>query len=109
MQPRWVRWLFRKSVDAFARGGSRMARAADFIAPRSNAFAALSRACNRLQFSRRSEKIQRQIEQLELQLEGLEAASAEERQHTQKKTLPQVTVFTEAARKPARRILPEHL
>ncbi|HEX3685593.1 MAG TPA: IS66 family transposase [Bryobacteraceae bacterium] len=57
----------------------------------------------RLQFGRKSEKIQRQLEQLELQLEDLEAGTAEERQQTEK-TLPPAAV-----RKPARRALPEHL
>lgn len=36
----------------------------------------------RLQFGRKSEKIQKEIEQLELQLEDLEAASAEKREQT---------------------------
>jgi transposase len=58
----------------------------------------------RLQFGRKSEKIQRQLEQLELQLEDLEARTAEERQQTDK-TLP----LAAAVRKPARRALPEHL
>jgi len=52
----------------------------------------------RLQFGRKSEKIQRQLEQLELQLEDLEARTAEERQQTGK-TLPPAA----AIRKPARR------
>src|SRR6202451_3939334 len=58
----------------------------------------------RLQFGRKSEKIQRQLDQLELQREDLEARTAEERQQTGK-TLPP----TAAIRKPARRALPEHL
>jgi transposase len=58
----------------------------------------------RLQFGRKSEKIQRQLEQLELQLEDLEAGTAEQRQPTEK-TLPPAA----AVRKPARRALPEHL
>jgi transposase len=58
----------------------------------------------RLQFGRKSEKIQRQLEQLELQLEDLEAGTAEERQQTEKTLLPAAAV-----RKPARRALPEHL
>jgi transposase len=57
----------------------------------------------RLQFGRKSEKIQRQLEQLELQLEDLEAGTAEGRQQTEKTLLPA------AVRKPARRALPEHL
>jgi transposase len=64
----------------------------------------------RLQFGRKSEKIQRQIEQLELQLEDLEAGSAEERQQTERTLSPAAAVvFAAAASKPARRPLPEHL
>jgi hypothetical protein len=37
----------------------------------------------RLQFGRRSEKIQREIEQLELQLEDLEAGNAEKQEKTE--------------------------
>ncbi len=64
----------------------------------------------RLQFGRKSEKIERQIEQLELQLEDLEARTAEERQQTEK-TLPPAAaaVFAPAIRKPGRRPLPDHL
>lgn len=64
----------------------------------------------RMQFGRKSEKIERQIEQLELQLEDLEAHSAEERQQTESR-LPAAAaaVFSAAVRKPARRPLPEHL
>jgi len=39
----------------------------------------------RLQFGRKSEKIQREIEQLELQLEELEAGSAEKREQTERR------------------------
>jgi transposase len=64
----------------------------------------------RLQFGRKSEKIERQLEQLELQLEDLEARSAEERQQTENELPPAAAdVFAAAARKPARRPLPEHL
>ena len=42
----------------------------------------------RLQFGRKSEKIQRQIEQLELQLEDLEARRAEDRQQSEKTLAP---------------------
>lgn len=64
----------------------------------------------RLQFGRKSEKIQREIEQLELQLEELEAASAEKREQTAKTLAPAAaTVFAAAARKPRRRPLPDHL
>jgi transposase len=63
----------------------------------------------RLQFGRKSEKIERQLEQLELQLEDLEARSAEERQQTENELPPAAAdVFAAAARKPARRPLPEH-
>src|ERR1700761_188075 len=58
----------------------------------------------RLQFGRKSEKIQRQLEQLETQLEDLEAGTAEERQQTGKTFPPPAAV-----RKPVRRALPEHL
>jgi transposase len=64
----------------------------------------------RLQFGRKSEKIQREIEQLELQLEDLEAANAEKREQTEKTLAPAAAaVFAEAVRKPARRPLPDHL
>jgi transposase len=64
----------------------------------------------RLQFGRKSEKIQKEIEQLELQLEDLEAAQAEKREQTAKTLAPAAAaVFTEAVRKPARRALPDHL
>lgn len=57
----------------------------------------------RLQFGRKSEKLDKQIEQLELRLEDLEA-SATARPHSAFTTPPTVT-----ANKPARRPLPEHL
>lgn len=64
----------------------------------------------RLQFGRKSEKVQREIEQLELQLEDLEASSAEKREQTEKTLAPAVAaVFAEAVRRPARRPLPDHL
>src|SRR5581483_1639151 len=64
----------------------------------------------RLQFGRKSEKIERQIEQLELQLEDLEARTSQEQQQTEN-TLPAAaaTVFGAATRKAVRRPLPEHL
>jgi hypothetical protein len=61
----------------------------------------------RLQFGRKSEKIQRQIEQLELQLEDLEARTAEEQQQVAQ-TRPDAVSVNAAARK-GRRALPEHL
>jgi transposase len=64
----------------------------------------------RLQFGRKSEKIQREIEQLELQLEELEASNAEKREQTEKTLAPAAAaIFAEAIRKPARRPLPDHL
>src|ERR1700753_22705 len=64
----------------------------------------------RMQFGRKSEKIQKEIEQLELQLEDLEVASAEKREQTEKALAPaDAAVFAEAVRKPARRPLPDHL
>jgi len=61
----------------------------------------------RMQFGRKSEKIERQIEQLELQLEDLEANRAEsvdtaEKQAATANTIPPAT-------KPSRRALPAHL
>jgi transposase len=64
----------------------------------------------RLQFGRKSEKIQREIEQLELQLEELEAGNAEKQEQTEKALAPAVAaVFATATRKPVRRPLPDHL
>src|SRR4051812_46474293 len=64
----------------------------------------------RLQFGRKSEKIQREIEQLELQLEELEAGNAEKREQTEETLAPAAAaVFAAATRKPARRPLPDHL
>jgi len=59
----------------------------------------------RMQFGRRSEKVQRQIEQLELRLEDLEAKqAASPANHESPPTADPVL-----ASKPARRPLPEHL
>jgi hypothetical protein len=64
----------------------------------------------RLQFGRKSEKIQHEIEQLELQLEDLEAGNAERQEQTEKTLAPATAaVFAAATRKPARRPLPHHL
>ena len=61
----------------------------------------------RMQFGRKSEKLDRQIEQLELRLDELEAGQAEKLVASQKAagSAPAVN----AATKPARRPLPEHL
>lgn len=64
----------------------------------------------RLQFGRKSEKIQREIEQLELQLEELESDQAEKQKQTEKALAPAAAaVFAAAIRKPRRRPLPDHL
>src|ERR1700761_5833505 len=64
----------------------------------------------RLQFGRKSEKIQREIEQLELQLEELESENAEKQKQTEKALPPAAaTVFAAATCKPRRRPLPDHL
>ncbi len=64
----------------------------------------------RLQFGRKSEKIQREIEQLELQLEDLEEGAAEKKQRAGS-TLPApaAAIFASVTEKPARRPLPDHL
>ena len=58
----------------------------------------------RMQFGRRSEKVERQIEQLELKLEELEANRSE-----QASPLEQPSPTPRTASKPARRPLPTHL
>ncbi len=58
----------------------------------------------RMQFGRRSEKVERQIEQLELKLEELEANHSE-----QAPPLEQPSPTPRTASKPARRPLPPHL
>jgi transposase len=59
----------------------------------------------RMQFGRKSEKLDHQIEQLELQLEELEAAPERSAEPASETIQPHGV----AARKPARRPLPEHL
>jgi transposase len=63
---------------------------------------------HRMQFGRKSEKLQRQIEQLELRLEELESNRSEKQP-----TLPEPTSLpastSPTAAKPTRRALPEHL
>ena len=58
----------------------------------------------RMQFGRRSEKVQRQIEQLELRLEDLQANQPAERPHP-----PTTSSDLASTGKPSRRPLPEHL
>jgi transposase len=62
----------------------------------------------RMQFGRKSEKLQRHIEQLELRLEDLQVAqAAEPTQHSE--SGPAESSLPAAKVKPARRPLPEHL
>ena len=63
----------------------------------------------RMQFGRKSEKIERQVEQLELELEELESAKAAQREELQRKLEPAKVVALETVRKPVRRALLEHL
>ena len=60
----------------------------------------------RIQFGRKSEKLDREIAQLELRLDELEATQAEKGVASQ---TPAVVAPTANAMKPARRLLPEHL
>ncbi len=64
----------------------------------------------RLQFGRKSEKVERQIEQLQLQLDDLEESAAEKRERAES-TLPPTAaaIFARVTQKPARRPLPDHL
>jgi transposase len=62
---------------------------------------------HRMQFGRKSEKLQRQIEQLELRLEELESNRSEKESAPSQPTLPPDSSSTLA--KPARRALPDHL
>jgi transposase len=63
---------------------------------------------HRMQFGRKSEKIQRQIEQLELRLEELESNRSEQ-ETTLPEPAPVLPASPQAATKPARRALPDHL
>ena len=66
----------------------------------------------RMQFGRKSEKVERQIEQLELKLEELETSRAEheqEQEPAQESAQPSNTRRTASAKKPSRRPLPAHL
>ncbi len=60
----------------------------------------------RMQFGRKSEKLDREIAQLELRLDELEATQAEKAAPSQ---APAAAIPTVSAAKPARRPLPEHL
>jgi len=63
---------------------------------------------HRMQFGRKSEKLQRQIEQLELRLEELESHRSEKECNAAKPD-PVIASSTPAAAKPTRRALPDHL
>jgi len=62
----------------------------------------------RMQFGRKSEKLQRQIEQLELRLEELESNRSAEESNASEPT-PVSAASTPTAAKPTRRALPDHL
>ncbi len=63
---------------------------------------------HRMQFGRKSEKLQRQIEQLELRLEELES-NRSEKETKFSEPAPVAATATAIAAKPARRALPDHL
>src|SRR3974377_1784035 len=64
----------------------------------------------RMQFGRKSEKLQRQIEQLELRLEDLEEAQEEDKEPAKASGWAQTAKATAAQKEPARRRpLPSHL
>jgi len=62
---------------------------------------------HRIQFGRKSEKLQRQIEQLELRLEELESHRSE-KECNAAEPAPVIASSTPAAAKPTRRALPDH-
>jgi transposase len=62
---------------------------------------------HRMQFGRKSEKLQRQIEQLELRLEELESSRSEKAIPSELSTV--ATALPATTAKPARRPLPDHL
>jgi transposase len=63
----------------------------------------------RLQFGRKSERLDQQIEQLELRLEDLEASQAEGQGSAQDALAPKVAAPVTPPRRPARKPLPAHL
>lgn len=63
---------------------------------------------HRMQFGRKSEKLQQQIEQLELRLEELESHRSE-KECNAAEPAPVIASSTPAAVKPTRRALPDHL
>ena len=62
---------------------------------------------HRMQFGRKSEKLQRQIEQLELRLEELESSRSQNESKPDATSVP--ASWPASAAKPARRALPDHL
>ncbi|MGB9203351.1 MAG: IS66 family transposase [Terriglobales bacterium] len=63
---------------------------------------------HRMQFGRKSEKLQRQIEQLELRLEELESHRSE-KECNAAEPVPAIASSAPTAAKPTRRALPDHL
>jgi transposase len=63
----------------------------------------------RMQFGRKSEKVERQVEQLELELEELESAKAAQLEELERKLEPAKAAAVAVVRKPVRRALPDHL
>jgi len=63
----------------------------------------------RMQFGRKSEKIERQVEQLELELEDLETAKATQLEELERRLESAQAAAVVAIRKPVRRALPDHL
>jgi transposase len=64
---------------------------------------------HRMQFGRKSEKLERQIEQLELRLEELQSHRSEKDHPNGPEPAPITASSTPAAAKPTRRALPDHL
>jgi len=62
---------------------------------------------HRMQFGRKSEKLQRQIDQLELRLEELESSRSQNESKPEATSVP--ASWPTSAAKPARRALPDHL
>ncbi len=63
----------------------------------------------RMQFGRKSEKIDRQVEQLELELEELESAKAAQLEQLERKLEPVKAAAVAPVGTPVRRPLPNHL
>lgn len=63
----------------------------------------------RIQFGRKSEKVERHVEQLQLELEELESSKAAQLEELERKLEPVKAAAVAAVRKPVRRPLPNHL